>query len=1310
MKSLTTLLITLAIAYSQNEFVKFNSISIDDGLSIAYVTDIAQDNYGYLWFATIDGLNRYDGYSFFVYRKGGEYGIADNSVNTIEVSSENVLWIGTKNGLTRFDINNYTFKNFFVSSQSGVQNANNIIGIIIPREGAESIIVATNNQVYRLNVGTGESAVIDKDAISGSINRLFQDEEGNIWIAATDGLHRLNGTTIESVSVDFSTSNTNVIGLQEDITGDLWVVTSDEIVIYNSQKNESYNRQNRAGFFRPFPSNLSGAIYSDAQNNIWVGTVNQGLYRYSYARNSFEQYQNSKWNSNSLSSDYVTDIFEDNAGLYWVGTIGGGVSKMRLYDSGHFQHVLNNPLDPNSIAGNRVHAIFQDKDDNTWYGTELNGVSIKDASTGRFSHIKKDVQGNTISQINSFTQDRRGRIWVGANSGLYLFNAQRKTLTSQHSINIRGTEICVLYVDRDGIIWIGTTDGLYKYDPENLDLAHYKSDWNTNSTLSNPIVTAILEDNDNNLWVGTGYGLNKFIRRTGTFRRYMSRGDDANSISDNDIIALDFDKRNTLWIGTSNGLNAFDIANNTFSRFSTIDGLPNNYINGILHDENNNLWISTNFGLSQYNQKDSVFKNYEESDGLQGNQFLRHSYYRDKNLRMYFGGLNGVTEFFPDFIYFNLNRAPVVISAIQINYEDYLINKSYNEISEIELEWFDNTISFSLASLDYTIPSKNQYRYMLEGYHTDWIEAGNDRVVRFTNLDAKDYRLRILASNNDGIWTSNERQIAILITPPFWETPWFVWLVIFVIAGSAFTFYRVKINRERRMRALLEEKVEERTKEVVEKSKEIEKANAELSSEIDVRKKTEAELVQANKQAEAIFENVSEGLFLITPDYKISEQRSIELDKIFLSENLGRADFTQLMKPLVTDRIHGAIINYINLLFNPEIDEDVVQELNPLDQVEAHFEKEAGVFVTKIIEFSFERIVTDGNIGTLLVTVRDVTETVELQKKLEENERKKQEEMEQLLSILKVDNRMLQNYIHKIDETLKEIKAQFKKQRQIESFGDFLNEIFRNIHNLKSNAGTLGLDFFVAKFDAMETYITEMKHKANLTGDSFLPLLFLINDATELNENMKKMVQRVLKFSRSVEKDREMEYKVDLDLIEKTLQNRVSTLSQELGKKAKFILDNKDNIELPEGYLEPVQDLTLQLVRNSLAHGVETPDVREQRNKEKVASLKLSIRKVNDKIFLRYRDDGNGLDIEKIKIKALESGKFTKEQVKEMKTSDVVKLIFNDGMSTHDGVSEHAGRGEGMSLVKQLVKKMNGKMKIAFARGKYFEMGIELTT
>jgi signal transduction histidine kinase/ligand-binding sensor domain-containing protein len=546
------------------------------------------------------------------------------------------------------------------------------------------------------------------------------------------------------------------------------------------------------------------SIYEDRSDVIWIGTVG-GLNKFDRGKMRFTHWANEPGNPNSLSHDYVFSIYEDSSGMIWIGTDGGGLNRFDRKNK-IFTHWTNEPGNPNTLSHDGVYSIYEDRSGGLWIGTKdgLNRFNREDNTFTHWGNVPGNPESLSNNEILSICEDRSGALWIGTRGGLnrVVPSARRKlTPIFKHWVNEPG-------------------------DP---------------NSLSHDVILSIYEDRAGMLWIGTnGGGLNRFDRENETFLHWVNEPGNPESLSSNDILSIYEDRTGVLWVGTmGGGLNRFDREKGTFKRYREKDGLPNDVIYGILEDNSGSLWLSTNRGLSKFDIRAETFRNYDAHDGLQIYEFNQGAYRKNKKDEMFFGGIKGFVVFTPENIEDNPNIPPVVITSLK-KIDEVLKADIFDD--EIKLSYKDKYFSFEFAALDYRNPEKNQYAYKIEGVNEEWIHSGTRRFVTYPHLDPGKYYLRVKGSNNDRVWNDVGACLKIIITPPFWETWWFRVFVLAAVLGIGVLWHKMRVKHIEAQRSRLELKVAERTKEIVDKKRQLESAFQEL-------KDAQSQLAQAEKMA-----------------------------------------------------------------------------------------------------------------------------------------------------------------------------------------------------------------------------------------------------------------------------------------------------------------------------------------------------------------------------------------------------------------------------------------------------------------------------
>ena len=817
--SILVLLLIVTPLFPRTSDLPFEHISIDRGLSQSSVFTVFQDSKGFLWIGTLDGLNKYDGYRFTVYRTiprdsttlsgntvfkiledkngflwigtlGGGLNrydrkterfmrfrhlapdptsLSDDNVRSLFEDAEGRLWVGTNNGLNLYQPESRNFRR--IVSEPGNRNSlsNNAIWSLHETPAAPGILwIGTYNGLNRLDVAAGRfehytNDVRDPGSISNNyVWSIVDGEEGELWVGTNYGLNRFDIAQkrftryLHDPARPGSISNNNVWALARSHTGALLVGTLGGG--FNIMDGETVRGQ-REPVFRRFafdptdPQSLSQdfvwSLLVDRSGIIWIGT-DGGLNKFDPARKKFVHHRNLPFDPNSLSNNEVTALHKDRQGIVWIGTRNG----LNRFSEGNgtFLRTFARPGSGSGLSSNYIRSIMEDRTGNLWVGTGGGGVNIRPPGTSTFWHLRA---GNAPGDLSS-------------------------------------NDVTAICEDRDGIIWLGTLSGLNRYDPTTRTITRFLHDPGDPASLSHDYVYTVYETRDRTLWVGTfGGGLNRFDRTSGSFQRYMESQTDTNSLSNNNIWCLYEDPGHDLWIGTNNGLDRFDRTRGVFRHYSEADGLQSNVIYGIQPDGRGNLWISSNNGLASFNPVSGAVRTYTTGDGLQSNQFGGNAATKDERGWMYFGGINGFNVFSPDSIQDNPMVPPIVFTdflVFNISMHPGVgspIDASIVESPVVRLSHAQNVFSFEFAALHYSAPEANRYAYKMEGFDRDWIQAGARRFATYTNLDHGTYVFRVIGSNCDGIWNREGASVTIIISPPFWQTWWFIVLALLAVASVA---------------------------------------------------------------------------------------------------------------------------------------------------------------------------------------------------------------------------------------------------------------------------------------------------------------------------------------------------------------------------------------------------------------------------------------------------------------------------------------------------------------------------------------------
>lgn len=814
--------------------LKFGNLSLDQGLSQSVVLDILQDDLGFLWFATQDGLNRYDGYEFKVFKNDprSANSISGNTINAIDMDPSGKIWIGTATtGLDCYDPASGLFTHYTAdpSNPHGLGD-NSINAVDVGRDGRVWIGTALGG-LYLLDPASGQFTGYRHDPgdpaslSSDTILAVLEDLSGDIWVGtAVNGLNRLERDSGKFTRYTNDPNDPESLGiggvqaLHQDRQGRLWVGTFDG----------GLNRLEPAtGTFTHYrydpddPQSLSNnivqAIFEDRWGRLWIGTNGGGLNLLDRQTGKFTRFRNNPQDPRSLPGDQVFAIQEDAAGMLWFGTFGAGVAYYDPYKD-KFLHIDAEPQNPQALASDLVWTVTGDQQGRLWFGTNGGGLDLYDTRTHTWKHYNTQNSGILDNNIYYIHPDRQGRLWLGTNNGLDRFNPADESFTAL----LTGQPVLSVLEDRQGRLWVGTAvSGLGRLEPGGASLSFYQNRPTDPASLSANAVSALSQDFQGRIWVGTfGGGLNRFEPETGGFTRYTHEPNNPQSLSNDTVLCIYPTPEGILWLGTSAGLNRFDPQSGSFRTYRVEDGLPNDFVYGILEDDHGNLWLSTNRGLSRFDPRSEQFKNYDKTDGLQSNEFNQAGYYKNDDGVMFFSGVNGFNVFDPDWIRDNPFVPPVALTRFSLFNKpvpvgpESPLKRPIEASREIQLNYTDDFFEFEFAALHFSSPGENQYAYKMENLDSEWNYVGDHRFAAYTNMPPGNYTFRVKATNSDGVWNEAGTALKITIPPPFWQTLWFRLLAGAGLIGMLSAVVALRFRAIDQQRRKLEIQVNERTQQL----------------------------------------------------------------------------------------------------------------------------------------------------------------------------------------------------------------------------------------------------------------------------------------------------------------------------------------------------------------------------------------------------------------------------------------------------------------------------------------------------------------
>lgn len=798
--------------------VRFENLTISNGLSNNSINSIIQTSDGFLWIATKDGLNRFDGQNFKVFKHNSQKNsLPENYVMSLLESEDKTFWIGTWGaGLYKYNQVYETFTKFDLESPE-----------------------------------------------DDFIQFIFEDHSNYIWYGTTNGgINKLNPRTKEIISyspnksADYFFPDIEITSITEDKNHYIWVGTlNNGLVRLDPSTHKIKVFKHNLNSSNSISSNFILTIYNESNDYLLLGTES-GIDKFDLTTYSISHNPGAPQNLNAQLNVSIKHIIKDLSGKFWAGTYDYlGLYSFKITDNklSEISHYLVNEKDPNSLISNRVRWLYVDKKNNLWIGTE-EGISKLPAYKAfvQFNYKPEEkikLGGKVVSSIIEGGEDI---LWIGyGGSGFDRLNL--KTGEIIHHKNIPGKsnslsndDVVSLYLDRKGILWISTsTGGLNSYDPKNKIYKRYlrdpeniysiKSNWvqqvletneskflvgtnnglqefdrvterfyefkpslknNSTSIPSNAQVNALFQDSRENIWVGTWLdGLYKYDPKNKMIYHYLPEQKNQNSLSSSKITSINEDSKGNIWICThAGGLNKFDSASNKFFRFDIRKGLPNDVVFGIHEDKNGFLWISTLNGLAKFDPLKETFRIYDQSDGLINNTFNWRASLKSKSGKIYFGGLFGFVQFDPGLIPVDSIIAPIAFTSFKLFDKEATLPQSLPATREIVLNYNQNFFSIEFATLDMQPFSKHKYKYMLVGIDKDWIEAESRTIAYYTDIDYGEYRFLVKSGNADNIW-SEPIALSIIINPAWWMTWWFKSIILLLALIAMFIVYKIRVKQ-----------------------------------------------------------------------------------------------------------------------------------------------------------------------------------------------------------------------------------------------------------------------------------------------------------------------------------------------------------------------------------------------------------------------------------------------------------------------------------------------------------------------------------
>jgi len=1257
----------LSVAFGQN--YKFSSKTLRDGLSQATVTGIVQDKYGFLWLGTQDGLNRFDGYEFKVFRHqlDDSTSLWENWITAMARDSKGRIFVGTNSGKVQsFDPDENFFRSIPV--QKSFPEINLIRQIIIEKDDTvwlltnagllsvkeagrlsriEMQLPAEEMEITRLGLCSDRNLLVSTESAGiirlqnqkkipiagtgyfGATTLVFSDSLKRLWFATQDGrlfrkdslnsAHRpkllLQGHQFRDASVSAN--------------GEIWLAADDALLRINPSE-EIFRITDQEFYRRGISGRFPQLLFQDHGNNLWIGFLTDGLARLIPNSERIISFPGSREEALALPDINIWTMASPDDRNFWLGTDNGllelSLDRMRLQlpESKHLQQVLER----------QVIRYLLMSGDWLFIGTDGAGIYRFNPVTGEIEHYPEP------QTVRSFFEDKNGTLWTGSLTGLYTWHPGRKEFR--------------------------------KYQFKNPV-------WN------NTRFSLVENAGDDRLWLGTyGDGLIRLNPGSAETEQFKHLPGDTSSISDNGILSVLTMPDGGVWIGTFIGLNRFDPRSGKFSRCRTLLRGGDEVIYSLLPDSAGHIWISQNNGIAHFDPiENKVILNFNIDDGLPNNEFNKGAFYKTKNGDLLFGGITGLALIKPYDARSSSVKPRVVFTDFRIFDQSTGSEHELNRVPHLTLTHKQNFFSFEFAGLDYSNPAQNTYSWKMSGLEEKWHAVTQDHRAQYTNMPPGEYEFMVRAANSEGVWSESARSLKISIIPPFWMTNFFRILIFLTTVLLAAGFYLHRVYTLKRNQKALREEVARQTSEIREKNE---------------------SLLTAQKESDIIFNNISEGLFIIGADFHIGDKYSASLtDLLDLPEPAGKSIFDFLQHQLTPAQLQS-VREFFELMFNSNVDEDTIRQLNPLMMLEIRpLIKLANFTDSRFLRLEFSRIRSAaGEIEHLLCTVVEITEEVLLARQLEEKEEQNKRHMEWLFNILHVDAGLLQEFLDSAEAELQTLEEGFREIFSPEDFKEVLQNAYRTMHLLKGNAALLDLGFFVRKSHEFENLIQKLQNKPGLQGADFVPLIMRLHEIKDMIKEINSLILRMSEIMKQLRPRRERETKMFFE----TLRTMVKNISERLNKHVEIDLENFDPTLVPfkERYL--VKEVVAQFIRNSLVHGIESTDERILLDKPRAGKITIETNQNDTGVELVYQDDGRGLQLDLIRKKALRLELADEQTLRSMSEAEAAGLIFLPGLSTAPQIDEYAGRGIGLDVVKAKLNKNNAEMAVSSKEGEFCQFKI----
>ena len=835
---------------AQNNQFQFSHLNISNGLSHNDVTCIFKDNKGFMWFGTLSGLNRYDGYKFKIFKHmvSDTTSLDDDYIVSISDGPDNKLWVETRGGYNIYDPATEKFGHNVVGYLRSIAIPDASIASVKKDRSGNFWFLHRTLGLYKYDPGRHKTVHLthspanSASIFANAVSDLAEDSHGDLWLTYRDGeLERMDPATLRinyrlrvfnKLPPELNSPYKIYIDNQDDIWA--YVPTYSAGVYYVNTKNKIFKHIDKGNDQFHLNTDVVSSVIQDDKNRVWIATDHGGVNLLNKNDFKIQYLLNREDDDKTIGQNSITLLYKDNTNIIWVGTYKKGVGyyhesiiKFPLY-----AHHLSDPVsDPKSLSFSDINSFAEDKAGNIWIGTNGGGLIYYDRKNGTFKPYLHDAtNGNSLANnvVVCLYIDHEQKLWIGTYfGGLDCFDG-KKFVHYKHSdadtTSITDDRVCAITEDNEHHLLVGTLSaGFNVFDAKKQSFTHYVYNSRENAIHSN-YVSRMLVDTRKNLWVVTSYGVDVLQHKTNQFIHHIHDEKNPYSLISNNTNNIMEDSYGLIWVSTRGGIGIFDYKTGRFTNISKQDGLPDNTVIDMQEYDKNNVWVSTMNGISDIVVDRNGaglkfhFVNYNETEGLQGREFTENSSLKTREGELLFGGGNGFNLFKPSNLHTNTTIPKLVFTNFQVFNQSVEVGEKINgrvilpqsitNSNSLTLKYNDNVFDLEFAALNYFNPGKVKYQYMMEGFDKGWINADNQiRKATYTNLDPADYVFKVRASSNEN-WSDSVLTLNIKILPPFWKTAWAYILYGLLIVGSLLFLRRRGIEKLKSQFAIEKEREE----------------------------------------------------------------------------------------------------------------------------------------------------------------------------------------------------------------------------------------------------------------------------------------------------------------------------------------------------------------------------------------------------------------------------------------------------------------------------------------------------------------------